>query len=102
MPTPLLLRGRLASIAIVALWLCATSGGQAQDILNELEQDEHDSARPHGEHNRDHDSVPGTKQKGTAKENDEHRGHKHTTFREKNNKPRAHKHAVPGDSKRHG
>jgi hypothetical protein len=71
-----LLRGLAAAAASVALCLAATYAGQAQNILKELEQEQHapDSSAAH-----DHHDMPGMEQKNTTKENDQHAGHEHTT-----------------------
>jgi hypothetical protein len=77
MLTHSLLRGFLAAIAVVALF--ASVPGRAQDILKELEQEEHGEG--HAGHGN-YDAVPGPAKKTTAHEHGghqqtkKHRGHK--------------------------
>jgi hypothetical protein len=97
MLTPILLRGCSASIAFVALWLCTTGGGQAQDILKELEQVDRDAAKKPAGHNHEHDATSGRKKK-PPKGDKEHRGHKHTMSQE-DKKHGGHKHRMSQESK---
>src|SRR5262245_29381875 len=87
MLTRSLLRGRSACIAFLALCLSAMSGGQAQDILKELEETEREAAKKPAGHDHEHHAAPGSNKKKSPKEDKEHIGHKH---------------AVSQESKKHG
>ena len=76
MLTRTLWRGLSAAAAAVALCLAATSAGQAQNILKELEQEEHGQT---GTQSHDHHDMPGMEQKNTKKESNQHTAHEHTT-----------------------
>ena len=96
MPARSFLRGRSAFIAFAALLLCA-SGGKAQEILKELEQNDRDPSM-HSGHNHGHDAAPGDRK--TSKENKGHTGHQHATSKQKK-KDGDHQHAMSGDKGKH-
>ena len=66
------LRGFLAATGSLALCWFSSSGGNAQDILKELEETEHQHTQTH-----DHGGMSGTKRKDATNEKQDHRGHNH-------------------------
>jgi hypothetical protein len=65
------LRGFLAAMSLVALCWACPSTGQAQDILKELEETEHQRSQTH-----DHRRVEGTKKKSVSSEHAKHGDHR--------------------------
>src|SRR5262245_50599777 len=96
MPTRSFLRGHSAFIAFVALWFCA-SGGNAQEILKELEQSDHDASMPSGHHHA-HDAASGSKK--TSKENMGHAGHQ-SAMSKQTKKGGKHEHTMSGGDGKH-
>jgi hypothetical protein len=74
MLTHSLLRGFSATTAVVAIYLAVPNLGQTQDILKELEKDEH--GENHSGHGKEHDTTPDKKKKARALEHAGHSGHK--------------------------
>ena len=74
MLTHSLLRGFSAAITVFGICLSAPNFGRAQDILKELEKDEH--GQNHTDHGKEHETKPGVKKKTTAQEHAGHSGHK--------------------------
>jgi hypothetical protein len=99
MLTHVILRGCLASIAIVAVWIVVVSHGQAQEILKELEQSEHEHS-DHSGNGHDHGDMPGMNKNAPSK-NKEHDGHQGATA-QKGKEHGGHGHTVAPQSTQHG
>jgi hypothetical protein len=75
MLTPFFLRG-CAPIAFAVFWLFAGTYGHAQDILKELEENEHHHGVDHADHKHGHDETPSGKKNPAAEGHAGHSEHK--------------------------
>jgi hypothetical protein len=82
------------SAAIAVMTLLAPITGRAQDILKELEKEDH--GQGHADHGK-HDAAPGTEKKSTAREHAGHGGHKQT--RKQDGHKQAKDHSSHGQTK---
>jgi hypothetical protein len=74
MLTHSLLRSFSAAITVAGVWIAIPNFGRAQDILKELEENEH--GQNHAGHGKEHVTTPDKKKKAGAQEHAGHGGHK--------------------------
>jgi len=98
MLTHSILRGFSAAIAVVGIWIAVPGLGRAQDILKELEENEH--GQNHAGHGKEHGTTPDKKKKTAAQEHAGHGGHKQNKKQHSGHK-QAKDHGGHGQTKTH-